>query len=181
MTTKKTTATLSDAALINEAEAVLSAHIQRQVAGAIRELTEHYPAYLAHSARPTTERPAGVPEWVYIAFFDATNEYDELCWPILRGSLMSRAYSMTGGCPVAHLSEGVWSGDASLALRKALIQIGAVTSYYDVDDDDEDHTAGCAHVCGDVIAKGLGVSLYQRLNEHFQQIEDECKEAFQAA
>ncbi len=166
-----TTAKLTAPSLIAEAERLLAAHIYEHVTQVLIEAMRHYPAILRHFSYPATERPEGVPEWIYSAVFEATNEFDELCWPIFRGSLMSRAYSFANGCRTS---------GASLELKTAMSELGAARSS-DGDPSDETSWVECLAITGTGLAKALGVSLYQRLREAFKAIEDSTRNTLAGA
>lgn len=144
--TTMNTTKLTAPSLIAEAERLLAAHIAEHVTQTLGEAMEHYPAILRHFAYPATERPAGVPEWIYMAVFEATNEFEELCWPIFRGSLMSRAYCFAEGC---HTS------GASLELKTTMSEMGAVRGH-DGAPDDETTWAEYAAITGTGLSKALG-------------------------
>lgn len=144
-----------------EANNLLSQHILHHVVTVMDEVVRHYPAILDYFANPKGERPSGVPEWIYAATFDATDPDGLLCWPIFRGSLMSRAYSSASGC---HVTE------PSLALKAVMVELG-FSHGHDGAPDDSSSWIECAAITGAGVAKALGESIYRRLLAQMNELD----------
>uniref|UniRef100_Q47D38 Uncharacterized protein n=1 Tax=Dechloromonas aromatica (strain RCB) TaxID=159087 RepID=Q47D38_DECAR len=169
--------TLTNPSLTSTAKTILSAHIEAYVSATIDDLRSHIPAINVHFDSPSEPVPAEARTWAYGAYFEAVDDYRSVCWGALRGSLLSRAYSLVSGCPVLMPPELTAPADIPLNLWKALIEGGWVTSYYDISED-EDETARCAHVGGSVIARALGIDLFEHIEAHFKTIENDTKGLF---
>lgn len=153
-----------------EAETLLSRHVIEWTLQVLKDVTLHYPAILDHFANPTEHRPAGIPEWLFSAAFEATDPDGLLCWPIFRGSLMSRAYSITSGSYI---------NEPSLQLKTALVTLG-FSHGHDGDPDDQASWIECASITGAGVAKALGESLYRRLVIQMDELEERTRTTFAA-
>ena len=168
---------LTDPTLISGANILLSAHIKAHVKATIDELFSHLPAIKSHFDNPVFTSPKGVPTWAFAAMFEATDDYHSVSWGALRGSLLSRAYSMISGCSVLLSPGDIRTSPVPLSLWKALVGADLIPYYYDISEN-EDETTQCAHVSGSVLARALGIALFERCETHFKTIESDTKRLF---
>lgn len=152
-----------------EAETRLERHINECTLKVLNDVPLHYPVILEHIAAPTLHLPAGVPEWLYRAVFDATSPDGALCWPIFRGSLMSRIYSIASSCCIE---------EPSLPLKTAMTTLG-FSDGHDGDPHDKSSSIECACLTGASVAKALGDSIYRRLVVQMDKL-DKCVQTSEA-